>query len=101
MNRLSQLLSSPDPIELRRHGLAVDPNGRIVSAHEARAAATRIMTANDLLQWEWPFRAHWARRLEELELAPPSRMARGTQIPPFTVSSEDYESIEVHFNDED
>ena len=123
MDRLLELLKTNDPAQLRLHGLAVDETGRLVSMHEARAVAERAVKKGNLLQWQWPYRARWEKRLEELErVARPRRMPRGTQMeftaeeperdeptrrlargtkapyspgPIMTVASDDYESIEI------
>jgi len=95
MDRLLELLASKDPAELRLHGLAVDADGRLVSVHEARAAANRALHEQGLLQWQWPYRARWAKRIEAMGLEVPRRMARGTVAPPTFIASDEYESIEL------
>lgn len=72
MSKLSDLLQS-GPTELRRYGLAVDGRGRLVSIHEARAAAERATE----LYWRWPYRARVLSRLPDVSMA--RRLGRGTR----------------------
>jgi len=95
MDRLLELLRTNDPAELRLHGLAVDADGRLVSIHEARAAANRVLHEQGLLHWQWPYRARWAKRIEAMGLEVPKRLARGTVAPPTVIDSDEYESIEL------